>query len=171
MLIDAFLPEGVTQLAVDSIFMMPQLGVLSTVNERAATEVFDKDCLIHLGTCVAPVGAAKPGRKLMDISLELPGGETLQRELAHGELFLVPAAYEDPVRAVLRPAKGIDIGSGKGQEVQTELRGGVVGLIFDGRGRQPFTLPEDATRIARLREWSAATAEYPESEVTQGAAV
>ena len=171
MLIDAFLPEGVTQIAVDSIFMMPQLGVLSTVNERAATEVFDKDCLIHLGTCVAPVGAAKPGRKLMDIRLELPGGETLQRELAHGELFLVPAAHEDLVRAVLRPVKGIDVGSGKGQEVQTELRGGVVGLIFDGRGRQPFTLPEDATRIARLREWSAATAEYPESEVTQGAAV
>ncbi|MDP6560604.1 MAG: glutamate mutase L, partial [Candidatus Binatia bacterium] len=28
MLVDAFLPEGVTHLAVDSIFMMPQLGVL-----------------------------------------------------------------------------------------------------------------------------------------------
>ena len=26
MLIDAFMPEGITQLAVDSIFMMPQLG-------------------------------------------------------------------------------------------------------------------------------------------------
>ena len=30
MMIDAFLPEGVTELAVDSIFMMPQLGVLAT---------------------------------------------------------------------------------------------------------------------------------------------
>ncbi len=29
MMIDAFLPEGVTELAVDSIFMMPQLGVLA----------------------------------------------------------------------------------------------------------------------------------------------
>ena len=171
MLVDAFLPEGVTQLAVDSIFMMPQLGVLSTVNERAATEVFDKDCLIHLGTCVAPVGPAKPGRKLMDITLNLPGGGTVQRELALGELFLVPATHEDHVKAVLRPVKGIDVGAGKGQEVHTELRGGVVGLIFDGRGRQPFALPEDATRIAKLREWSAATAEYPESEVTQGATV
>jgi hypothetical protein len=83
----------------------------------------------------------------------------------------VPATYDDHVKAVLRPAKGIDVGAGKGQEVHTELRGGVVGLIIDGRGRQPFALPEDATRIAKLREWSAATAEYPESEVTQGAAV
>ncbi|MBM4117798.1 methylaspartate mutase [bacterium] len=171
MLIDAFLPEGVTQLAVDSIFMMPQLGVLSTVNERAATEVFDKDCLIHLGTCLAPVGPAKPGRKVLDFVLTLADGSKVERELNQGELLLVPAGREDRVRAVLRPVKGLDIGAGKGQELQTELRGGVVGLIFDGRGRQPFALPEDATRIAKLREWSLATAEYPESEVTQGAAV
>ena len=59
MMIDAFLPEGVTRLAVDSIFMMPQLGVLTEVCPKAATEVFEKDCLIHLGTCVAPVGKAK----------------------------------------------------------------------------------------------------------------
>jgi len=52
MLIDAFQPEGITKLAVDSIFMMPQLGVLSEVHAKAATEVFNKDCLIHLGTCV-----------------------------------------------------------------------------------------------------------------------
>jgi len=39
MMIDAFLPEGITMLTVDSIFMMPQLGVLSTVHEKAATEV------------------------------------------------------------------------------------------------------------------------------------
>ena len=53
MMIDAFQPEGITRIAVDSIFMMPHLGVLSTVNEQAATEVFEKDCLIYLGVCVA----------------------------------------------------------------------------------------------------------------------
>jgi uncharacterized protein (TIGR01319 family) len=58
MMIDAFEPEGVTRLAVDSIFMAPHLGVLSTVNPRAATEVFEKDCLIFLGTCIAPRGTA-----------------------------------------------------------------------------------------------------------------
>ena len=64
MLIDSFLPEGITQLAVDSIFMMPQLGVLANIDQenltestrRAALEVFNKDCLIRLGTCVAPIG-------------------------------------------------------------------------------------------------------------------
>ncbi len=36
MLIDGFLPEGITRLAVDSIFMMPQLGVLAEVHERSS---------------------------------------------------------------------------------------------------------------------------------------
>ena len=48
--------EGITKIAVDSIFMMPQLGVLSTFHEKAALEVFHKDCLIHLGSCIAPIG-------------------------------------------------------------------------------------------------------------------
>jgi uncharacterized protein (TIGR01319 family) len=60
MMIDAFLPEGITELAVDSIFMTPQLGVLSTVHETAATQVFERDCLVFLGPCVAPIGSAKP---------------------------------------------------------------------------------------------------------------
>ena len=162
MLVDAFLPEGITKLAVDSIFMMPQLGVLSTVNERAATQVFEKDCLIHLGSCVAPVGATKPGKKMMDISLTMPDGSKLDHELMQGELYMVKAAYETEIPAVLRPMKGLDIGAGKGQEIRTNLSGGVVGIIFDGRGRRPFVLPiEKAERMNKLREWSEATEEYP----------
>ena len=59
MMMDAYAPEGVTTLAKDSIFMMPQLGVLSTVHPKAATDVFERDCLIRLGDCIAPVGTAK----------------------------------------------------------------------------------------------------------------
>jgi len=46
MMIDAFQPEGITRLAVDSIFMMPQLGVLASVLPEAAMEVFRRDCLV-----------------------------------------------------------------------------------------------------------------------------
>ena len=38
MMIDAFQPEGVTELAVDSIFMMPQLGVLLDRRTRQAAQ-------------------------------------------------------------------------------------------------------------------------------------
>jgi len=85
MLIDSFLPEGFTHLAVDSIFMMPQLGVLSTVHPQAATQVFERDCLIHLGTCIAPVGPAKPGKTILTLDIDLPTG-TEHMEMRLGEI-------------------------------------------------------------------------------------
>src|SRR5271163_1044196 len=69
MLIDAFEPEGITTLAKDSIFMMPHLGVLAQVHPQAAIEVFERDCLVYLGTCVAPKGAGKPGKSCFEYIL------------------------------------------------------------------------------------------------------
>jgi hypothetical protein len=74
MMVDAFLPEGITKLAVDSIFMMPQLGVLSTVHAKASLEVFEKDCLIHLGSCIAPVGQQKAGKSTLEYEIEMYDG-------------------------------------------------------------------------------------------------
>jgi uncharacterized protein (TIGR01319 family) len=162
MMLDAFLPEHVTELAVDSIFMMPQLGVLSTVHPTAARQVFEKDCLIRLGASVAPVGAGKEGQPVLKVSLELPGGKREEFTATHGSLRLVPLADGEYANAVLRPEKGFDVGDGKGKERTLKLRGGVVGLIFDCRGRQPFVLPEDrARRIAKLTEWNEALGLYP----------
>lgn len=151
MMIDAFEVEGVTELAVDSIFMMPHLGVLSTVHERAATEVFDKDCLVRLGTCVAPVGTGKRGHTA--VTVDLDGSAPVA--LRWGELRRLPLAEDRTVRATLAPAKGVDVGGGRGERVTRDVRGGVVGLVLDGRGR-PLALPEPADRAARLAEWNAA---------------
>ncbi|MEJ2110805.1 MAG: glutamate mutase L, partial [Acidobacteriota bacterium] len=170
MLIDAFAPEGITQLAVDSIFMMPQLGVLANIEKKemaqearkAALEVFEKDCLIRLGTCLAPVGKFKPDQVMLTADLTLPGGERKRVEVKAGEITVVPAPYEK-VSAVLTPGKNQDIGRGKGEIVETTIYGGVSGIILDGRGR-PFVLPEDpAERMKNLRKWSESTDEYPSS--------
>ena len=165
MMIDAFLPEGMTRLAVDSIFMMPQLGVLSTLHAKAATQVFEKDCLIHLGTCVAPVGDAKKGHTMLTYKIDLPDG-TVSGELKYGEMKLLKLGIgEDslPLKAsaVLEPGRGLGLGRGKGDKVETELSGGVVGIILDGRGR-PFNLPEDrGERISSLKSWMLELDIYP----------
>ena len=168
MLIDAFMPEGITQLAVDSIFMMPQLGVLVNIDQqdlaenahKAALDVFNKDCLVRLGTCIAPVGNAKPGALMLTGELTMPDGSNQQVELHQGQLLSIPADYE-AIKATLRPAKGFDIGAGKSEEISTTIYGGVVGLVFDGRGR-PFNLPvEKDKRIEDLTAWSNAMKEYP----------
>jgi hypothetical protein len=168
MLIDAFLPEGITQLAVDSIFMMPQLGVLANIDKedlkedarKAAVEVFEKDCLIRLGTCISPVGKIKPNMTVLTAEFVLPDGKSEHCIVKAGELLRIKVPYE-PLKATLTPGRGLDLGAGKGEPIETTVFGGVVGLLLDGRGR-PFMLPESKTeRISSLQKWSTATNEYP----------
>lgn len=162
MMIDAFLPEGITRLAVDSIFMMPQLGVLAEISEKAATEVFEKDCLIYLGSCVAPVGKIKPGKVSLSAKIELPNGETFEEDIPFGEMRLLPCGVGETAKATLKPARGLDIGAGSGQEIETELHGGVVGIVLDTRGRQPFELPVAAEeRVPMLKKWMKELKAYP----------
>lgn len=170
MMVDSFLPEGVTRLAVDSIFMMPQLGVLTEVQPKAATEVFEKDCLIHLGTCVAPVGQPKKGGPVMKYSIELPTG-TVNGTLNYLEMKKFDLGIQEnglpiKVKATFEPAKNFDMGKGKGQKVEAELYGGVVGIILDGRGR-PFDLStlSENERVNYLTKWMIELNIYPEESL------
>jgi len=157
MLIDAFQPEGITRLAVDSIFMMPHLGVLSTVHEKAATEVFDKDCLIRLGSCIAPDGNAPEGREALEIKM----GEDIIT-INSGEMKLISIGEGEKVSAIIKPSKYFNMGEGRGREVEVSLRGGVVGIIIDCRGR-PLELGDDEEkRQKRLNRWNKALSIYPE---------
>ena len=176
MMVDAFVPEGITQLAVDSIFMMPQLGVMANIENaemaedarEAAVEVFEKDCLIRLGTCIAPIGKPKPGTVILTAEFELPGEGKKVVELKTGEIIVIPAPYQ-AIKTKLTPAKTMSIGKDKGEALETEIFGGTVGLIFDGRGR-PFELStEKSKRIENLNKWSKATNEYPDTELLGGA--
>ncbi len=157
MLMDAFLPEGITQLTVDSIFMMPQLGVLARVHPEAATQVFEKDCLIWLGTCIAPVGPGKEGKRVLTGSI----GST-SFELNYGELKVIPLGVGETAMATLKPEKGYDVGAGKNQPLEKTVHGGLTGIILDGRGRKPFNLPKDKLeRIRKLVGWNQALNLYP----------
>ena len=61
--------------------------------------------------------------------------------------------------------RGLDIGTGKNEVLDTKVSGGVVGIILDGRGRQPFNLTENTeNRVSQLKEWSEETDEYPQLE-------
>ena len=157
MLIDSFLPEGITQLAVDSIFMMPQLGVLSYTCEEAAIEVFNKDCLIRLGTCIAPIGNGKYGDKMMDYEF-LVSGEKISGNLKLGELKLIKSEFA-PIRAKILLNDNYSLNGET--EFSGEIYGGEVGVLLDGRGR-PFNFTLNTkNRIDLLVDWSKNTNEYP----------
>ena len=161
MMIDAFQPEGITHLTVDSIFMMPQLGVLAQVNPEAATQVFERDCLIHLGTAIAPVGVAKAGEICLSIEVRIAGNPPIMEDVPYGELRLYPLPLGEKASLKLQPSRRFDVGAGNGQTVEVEAMGGVVGLVVDTRGR-PFEVPTDAQqRVAQLTKWQSALDAYP----------
>jgi len=160
MLIDGFEPEGFTTLAKDSIFMMPHLGVLAQVNPQASLEVFERDCLVHLGTCVAPRGTGKPGRPCFRYTVQGKGANA-SGEVLYGDIALVALAEGERASVTIEPDRGFDCGAGPGKTVEREVRGGPVGIVLDGRGR-PLTVP-----VARgsgpppVKAWVDALGLYP----------
>ncbi|TAJ30678.1 MAG: methylaspartate mutase [Nitrospirae bacterium] len=162
MMVDAYEPLGFTTLSVDSIFMMPHLGVLSTVNEQAATDVFVRDCMVYLGTCIAPIGLGKDGEKCTDYTITFEGSRKPESgTLAFGELRLFALGREELAQVSLQPAKQVDAGDGKGEPVSHQVKGGAVGILLDGRGR-PLRLPTDTqARLKALTKWHESLGLYP----------
>ncbi len=160
MLIDAFQPEGTTRLAVDSIFMMPHLGVLSSVNEIAATQVFERDCLIYLGTCIAPIAQGKVGAPCAQYEIGLPDG-TQSGTLNIGDLLHFPLKADQEAHLTLHPDRNTDAGAGPGRELNTTVKGGTAGLILDGRGRPIVFAENQFERTDQISRWSETLDLYP----------
>lgn len=160
MLIDAFEPEGITRLAKDSIFMMPHLGVLASVHPRAALEVFERDCLVYLGTCLAPKGTVSLGQPLC--RYRFTGGLREEGTLRGGDLRRFPLDGGVATEVTLEPARGFDVGAGPGTAVTAPIHGGTVGVILDGRGR-PLVLPSDRESCRQsVSNWNRAVEMYPD---------
>ncbi|MCB0345250.1 MAG: glutamate mutase L [Bdellovibrionales bacterium] len=149
MLLDSYEPIGVTRLAVDSIFMMPHLGVFSRIHPSAANQVFFRDCLIDLGTVIAPDISLKPGAKLLQVKLK---DQTIV--LKQGELLVHPLGEGEVLEVEIVPLhRRIDIGGGPGREIVRKVVGGKAGLILDGRGRPLDLSPDNSQNTRTVRSW------------------
>ena len=161
-LIDAFQPEGVTMMFQASVFMMPHLGVVSTVHHDAAWQFFDRDCLVRLGSVIAPRGIVTADEIVMGVTFEMPNGDKRMESVKGGEVRIIILPERQEAKTTIRPMGEFDIGVGPGRELNTTIEGGVVGIILDGRGR-PLALPDDLSqRQDKLREWIRSVDMYPE---------
>ena len=154
MMIDAFQPVGVTMLAVDSIFMMPQLGVLSARLPRLREPDFPPGLPHPAGPGGGP---ARPGegRRGSDDGHADPrdgradGSARARRPIAPP----APARrHESPPHRPAPPAAWTwaRVAASRWSAPSTAA---VVGVILDARGR-PLLLPEDDdARRAKLLEW------------------
>jgi uncharacterized protein (TIGR01319 family) len=153
-LTDAFQPEGITRLFQDSVFMMPHLGVLSTVDSGAAWQIFEKDCLVHLGTVVAPKGQSREGTEILEIKLDMQDGTTIHENMRYGEIKKISLGVGETAKIEAHPKRGTDLGEGPNKTVEGTVHGGEVGVIIDARGR-PLSLPANSKeRMNKILEWN-----------------
>ena len=149
MMLDGFQLRGLTQLCVDSIFMMPHLGVLAALHAEAAAQIFNHDCLVNLGWCVSPLWPkrSKLSGDLVRISIDGKERATLKQ----GEVSVIRTEHGAEVTITVEPLAAVDVGAGAGEKLERRIQTGSCGVILDGRNR-PIEFDRDPQeRAARQR--------------------
>lgn len=168
-LIDACRPEGLTELAVDSVFVLPHLGALRRIDAPAAAGVLEADAMVALGTCLAPVGARQvpAGETLAEVELLDPQqqGPSVTATLRGGELLRLPLAEGQTRQLVVTPRPGWDFGAGPGRVMTALIGGGAVGLVLDGRGHEIAWPAAELTRRDLVRRWLSTLDALPQGVV------
>lgn len=134
MMLDGFELEGLTEIAVDSIFMLPHLGVLSKVNLEAASEIFEKDCIIKICHAISPIfsNKIKEGIVIADVYIN----EMLEGKIVSGSLDHLEFHPNQKIRLKIVPKnKTVDCGAGPGIIFKKNIITGDIGFLFDGRNR------------------------------------
>ncbi|MEJ2748099.1 MAG: glutamate mutase L [Anaerolineae bacterium] len=153
-LLDALPLSGIFATAVDTYGILPALGVLAAQEPLAAVQAFEGSMLTNLGWIVVPSGKGQPGQKVLHVILEPSETQRIEIEVAYGTIETLPLAVGESAKVTLQPERRFDVGYGPGKQQTITIRGGVVGLVIDARGRRPLSLPDsDEARQTLLRQW------------------
>jgi len=136
MMLDGFALEGLTEIAVDSIFMLPHLGVLASVNPIAAEEIFFNDCLVRICFAIVPIYKSKfeKGSIIADLYWN---NEKFSCIIA-GEVKNIELPDNTKGILTIKPlSKWVNVGGGNGKILEKEILPPKFGLLLDGRNR-PF---------------------------------
>ncbi len=148
MLIDAFQPEGIVELLVDSVFMLPHLGIFSQVDLPGALDLLVREGLISLGTVLAPSGQPKNGSPAMTVIGQTNSGRQIRLQGNWGELLTIPLGQEETAQLQIFPQNGAKWPLTR---LHCSVQGGICGLILDLRGR-PLN-PENWPQHAYQEQW------------------
>jgi hypothetical protein len=142
-------------------------GRAREVHPPAAMQVFERDCLIYLGTCVAARGMGKPGKPCFKYRIA-GDGINESGEMLSGDIRRFPLGEGKTAIASIEPVRGFDLGAGFGKSVEREVRGGTAGIILDARGR-PLALPQNESDGKQtMSKWVRALELYPDGQVNHG---
>jgi hypothetical protein len=148
--------HGVLDLALDQDGLMAIAGTVGTIDPMLASNVFEYDALIHLGSAVVIGGAAHEGDIACQGEIQYEHGGSKGFSVVSGSVEVLPLRPGETATLVLKPERKYSIGghpSGKPVTLSEEHRiiGGTVGVIVDARGRPVYgTGPQ---RPQKVRQW------------------
>jgi hypothetical protein len=156
LLLDGLEPCGVSQLALDPASLLPALGVIAGFHPLAAVQVLAFDGLLRLGPVVAPIGQGRPGQPAVHVNLRREDGSNDEVQVYTGDLAVLPLGAGETGHLELRPSPAFDVGLGvRGLGATTEVRGGLIGVIVDARGRPLPVIGRAAERKEQMQRWLA----------------
>jgi hypothetical protein len=111
---------------------------------------------VNLATVVTPVGFARKEDVILRVRIQYEESGALDIEVPYGSLEVLPLPPGQEALLELHPIKRyrFDVGlGGPGKGGKRRVRGGLLGLIIDARGR-PLRLPPDPEeRQAQMQQW------------------
>jgi hypothetical protein len=161
-LLDAVQPEALTQLALDRATALALCGHLAATPAGLGAAL-ERDGLLNLGLCIAPVGIGREGELALKVEVAYASRSPVAVEVPFGAIEVVPLPLGERAALKLWPSRELDVGLGRGNAAtpRAEIEGGAVGIVIDCRGR-PLVLPEaPEKRQAKLLQWLMATRAYP----------
>lgn len=153
LLLDALQPVGVTTVILDQNNLLPLLGAAAARNNLLPVQVLESGAFLSIGTVVAPVALANYGTPILRAKLAYENGTEARADVKFGSLEILNLPSGTTGNLTLQPVRGVDVGFGPGHSGTIPVSGGVLGVVFDGRGR-PLDLPADPVRRRELiKKW------------------
>jgi hypothetical protein len=153
-LLDGLQPCGVTTIVLDRHHILSVLGVLAPSLPILPVQVLDSQAFTNLGTVISPVSSAKDRKTMMVVKVLTESQGAYTAEIIQGTIRRLPLPVGETAKMLLTPTHDTDIGfGGPGVGGQLVVRGGVLGIVVDARGR-PLCLAEDEeSRFEQIRQW------------------
>lgn len=156
LLLDAFQPVGLVDLAVDRLGVLPMLGAIARRLPDVAAPLLLREGLQRFGPCLALGGAGKAD----DVAAQLTfvrGGQKVRAKVLCGAITVLPLIEGETAQLTVKPAGRLDCGFGPGRNATYTVQGGPLGvLVVDARGRPLAPANLGPARLDRLAAWRAA---------------
>ncbi|MCY4071187.1 MAG: glutamate mutase L [Chloroflexi bacterium] len=154
LLSDALPIRGVAQVMSDRHGALPALGALAPTNPSAVVQLLQSGVVEHVGSLIKATGTAALGKVAMKISIKMPSGEIIGREILVGDVWHLPVPAGSSADISLQMGRGVRVGDKR--RVRLRLRGGRGGILFDARLSAMSAAESITERAVNMLRWFAA---------------